>query len=57
MDAKEQDELLIRLDERVERIDKWCSNHDVHHFRYNVMAWGIALGAIITMAIALVKIL
>lgn len=57
MDVKEQDELLIRLDERVGRIDKWCSNHDVHHFRYTILAWGVALSAIITLAIALIKVL
>ena len=57
MDAKEQDELLIRLDERVGRIDKWCSNHDVHHFRYTMLAWSVALGAIVTLAIALIKVL
>ncbi|KKN73141.1 hypothetical protein LCGC14_0404500 [marine sediment metagenome] len=57
MDVKEQDELLIRLDERVERIDKWCNNHDVHHFRYTILACGIALSAIITLAIALIKVI
>ena len=57
MDVKEQDELLIRLDERVERIDKWCNNHDVHHFRYTMLAWGVALSAIVTLAIALIKVL
>jgi len=57
VDAKKQDELLIRLDERVGRIDKWCNNHDVHHFRYTMLAWSVALGAIVTLAIALIKVL
>ena len=57
MDEKEQDELLIRLDERTMRMDKWCSNHDVHHFRYTILAWGVALTAIVTLAIALIKVL
>lgn len=49
----EEKEMLIRVDERTERIDTWCTNHDVHHFRYNIMAWGIALSAIIGLIIAL----
>lgn len=50
-------DLLIRVDERTERIEKWCFNHDVHHFRYNLLAWSIAAGAIVTLAIALIKVL
>ena len=57
MNEQQKEELLIRLDERVERIDKWCNNHDVHHFRYNLLAWSVALGAIVTLAIALIKLL
>lgn len=57
MTEKQQEELLIRLDERVERIDKWCYNHDIHHFRYNILAWTVALGAIITLAVTLIKVL
>jgi len=53
MTDEERDELLIRLDERVEQIDKWCNNHDVHHFRYNLMAWGVALTSITALIIAL----
>lgn len=53
MTDEERDELLIRLDERTGRIDKWCSNHDIHHFRYNLMAWGIALTSIIALVAAL----
>ena len=57
MDNEERDELLIRLDERTNRLDIWASNHDVHHFRYNILAWSIAAGAIVTLAIALIKVL
>lgn len=32
-------------------------NHLVHHFRYSLLAWGVALSAIVTLAIALVKVL
>jgi hypothetical protein len=51
----EEKEMLIRVDERTERIDIWCNNHDVHHFRYNIMAWGIALTAIISLVIMILK--
>lgn len=57
MDEQEQDELLVRLDERTMRMDKWCFNHDAHHFRYTMLAWSVALGAIVTLAIALIKVL
>jgi len=50
-------DLLIRIDVRTEKIEKWCSNHDVHHFRYTMLAWGVALSAIVTLAIALIKVL
>jgi len=55
MTEEEKDELLVRLDERVERIDKWCCNHDKHHFRYNIMAWSAAIGAIISLILLLCK--
>ena len=60
MTVKERDELLIRLDERtlhidkdVGRIDVWCTNHLAHHFRYGIMAWGIALTATAALVVAL----
>ena len=60
IEEKKQDEiisdhdLLIRLDERTSRMEIWMTNHDTHHFRYNIMAWGIALSAIIGLIVALV---
>ena len=50
-------DLLIRIDVRTEKMEKWCSNHDIHHFRYTMLAWGVALSAIVTLAIALIKVL
>lgn len=50
-------DLLIRVDERTGRIDKWCFNHDSKHFRYNLLAWSVTLGAIITLGIMLIKVL
>lgn len=46
--------LLIKLVVITDRIDKWCSNHDVHHFRYNLMAWGLALTAIVGLILFIV---
>jgi len=57
MNEKERDELLIRLDERTNRLDTWASNHDVHHFRYTMLAWSVTLGTLATLAIALIKVL
>ena len=57
MDEKEQDELLIRLDERVGRIDKWCSNHDAHHTKYMYLALSTTIGAIISLAIIIIKLI
>ena len=48
-------DLLIRVDERSERVERWCYNHDAHHFRYMMLAWSVAAGAIVTLAIALIK--
>ena len=57
MDNEERDELLIRLDERTSRLDIWASNHDTHHFRYTLLAWSIAAGAIVTLAICVIKLI
>ena len=54
--TKEDRELLIRVDERSERVERWCYNHDSQHFRYNLLAWSVALGAIITLAICVTKL-
>lgn len=48
-------ELLIRTDERTGRIDRWCFNHDAHHLKYGILAWTVALTALIALAIALIK--
>lgn len=57
-------DLLIRIDERTKtfehRMDDYntkIDNHLRHHFRYNILAWSIAGGAIVTLAIALIKVL
>ena len=48
-------DILIRVETKLEEIKIDFENHLVHHFRYSIMAWGVALGAIVTLAIALIK--
>ena len=55
--STEDREMLVRVDERTKRMDKWMFNHDSHHFRYNLLAWSVALGAIITLAICVLKLI
>ena len=55
MTDKERDELLVRLDERTKYFGKTMDNHLVHHFRYNILAWTVALGAIISLILKMWK--
>ena len=48
-------DLLIRVDERTGRIEKWCENHTEHHFRYTIMAWTATIGLVVALILALVK--
>lgn len=48
-------DLLIRVDERTDRIEKWCTNHGEHHFRYAIAAWVTVLGLVVALILALVK--
>lgn len=52
---REDRELLVRIDERLKRLEKWAYNHDTHHFRYNLLAWTVALGAIISLILVIVR--
>lgn len=58
---KEQEQsdhdLLIRVDEKLDGLITQFSNHLKHHFRYNILAWTVALGAIVTLTVALIKLL
>jgi hypothetical protein len=53
MNMQERNELLVRLDERTAKLEEWTMNHDHAHLRYNIMAWGIALTAIVGLIVAL----
>jgi hypothetical protein len=49
----EDHNLLIRIDERTSRMEIWMTNHDAHHFKYSLMAWGVALTAIVAVIAAI----
>jgi len=44
-------DLLIRIDERLKTVENNQENHLRHHFRYNLLAWTVALGALISLLI------
>jgi len=50
-------DLLIEAVTILKELKRDFDNHLVHHFRYNILAWSIAAGAIVTLAIALIKVL
>ena len=53
MDNRNDHDILICLEVKLKELKNDFENHLVHHFRYSIMAWGIALTAIVTLAIAL----
>lgn len=57
MDDRNDHDILICLEVKLKELKIDFENHLIHHFRYSIMAWGVALGAIVTLAIALVKVL
>ena len=50
-------DLLVEVNTILKELKVDFDNHLVHHFRYNLLAWGVALSAIVTLAIALIKVL
>lgn len=50
-------DLLIEMNIILKELKKDFDNHLAHHFRYNILACSVALGAIVTLAIALIKVL
>lgn len=57
MKEQSDHDLLIRIDERTEILERHFDNHLKHHFRYNLLAWSVALGAIVTLTVVLIKLL
>jgi len=48
---------LICIDVKVTELKKQFSNHLSHHFRYSIMAWGVALSAIVGLIVIVIKVL
>jgi len=48
-------DLLIRIDERVEKLDRCMTNHLRHHWAVTMTALAAALGAVLSLLVALVK--
>lgn len=49
-------DLIVRIDERTKNFEQQMSNHLVHHFRYNFLAWTVALGAIVSLILIIVRL-
>lgn len=48
-------DLLIRIDQRTDTLEKGFSNHLTSHFRINLMAWAAALAAITALIIVVLS--
>lgn len=61
-DRQTDHDLLICIDVKLKELKNNFTNHLQHHFRYSIMAWGIAatslltaIGALITVLVALAR--
>lgn len=45
------EERLGRIEERLDELKKDFENHLQHHFRYNILAWSVALGALVALLV------
>lgn len=50
-------DLLVEVNTILKELKKDFDNHLVHHYRYAMLISSVALGAIVTLAIALIKVL
>lgn len=57
MDDRNDHDILISVEVKQDVLIKNFENHLSHHFRYTILAWTLTLGALITLAIALIKVL
>lgn len=53
--SREDRDLLVRIDERTKTFEQQMDNHLKHHFRYNILAWSVALGAIVSLILIIVR--
>ena len=50
-------ERLIRIETDVSYLKEAMNNHLSHHFRYTIMAFSVALGALATLATIIIKVI
>jgi len=55
MEFQTDHDLLIRIDERTKNFETQMTNHLRHHFRYNILAWTVALGAIVSLILIIMR--
>jgi hypothetical protein len=48
-------DLLIRIDERVEKLDRCMTNHLRHHWAVTMLALGAVVSAVLSLLIQLVR--
>ncbi len=53
MDKPTDHDLLIRIDERVEKLDRCMTNHLAHHWACNLALLAAVLTALASLAVAL----
>jgi len=52
----EDRDLLVRIDERVEHIERWCYNHDAHHSKMSYFALSTSIGLVVTLIVLILKL-
>ena len=57
MTHEEKVELLIRVDERTARMEKWCVEHAAHHQKIFYALLSAIIGVIVTGATTLIELL
>ena len=55
MSVQTDHDLLVRIDERTKTFERQMENHLKHHLRYSLLAWSVALGAIIRLILVVVR--
>jgi len=57
MVAPTNKERLVKIETDVCYLKKAMDNHLSHHFRYTIMAFSVALGALATLATIIIKVI
>jgi len=53
---KNLNERLVEIEVKLDTLLKDFENHLSHHFRYSIMAWSLAAGAIVSLLLTLIKL-